>query len=137
MSPHSITPVVRDVCRCKAKAGLRHSPWGLHTRTRLPSLLRLKLDSSVKACWFHSTAVQCLCVRHHSKRKRRGVGVKDSTRNGLHDPKCPSVRSLRMVREATRASSEGATCAWIVADEAVVSTRAFLTKWWFSERLVY
>ncbi|GFT21710.1 e3 ubiquitin-protein ligase RNF13 [Trichonephila clavipes] len=48
MAPHTITPAVGTGCRCKAKAGLRRSPWGLHTRTRLSSLLRLNLDSSLK-----------------------------------------------------------------------------------------
>ncbi|GFT68548.1 uncharacterized protein TNCV_248631 [Trichonephila clavipes] len=33
MAPHTITPAVGAVCRCKAKAGLRHSPQCLHTRT--------------------------------------------------------------------------------------------------------
>ncbi|GFV01987.1 uncharacterized protein TNCV_946571 [Trichonephila clavipes] len=31
---------------------------------------------------------------------------------------------------------EGATCAWITFDEAVGCTRAFLTMWWSSRRLV-
>ncbi|GFT98171.1 e3 ubiquitin-protein ligase RNF13 [Trichonephila clavipes] len=48
MAPHTITPAVGAVCRCKAKAGLRRSPRGLHTRTRLSSLLRMNLDSSLK-----------------------------------------------------------------------------------------
>ncbi|GFU17674.1 e3 ubiquitin-protein ligase RNF13 [Trichonephila clavipes] len=56
MVQHSITPAVVAVCRCKAKVGLR--PRGLHTRTRLPSLLRLNLDSFLKTTCFHSTAVQ-------------------------------------------------------------------------------
>ncbi|GFY07337.1 hypothetical protein TNCV_5085231 [Trichonephila clavipes] len=34
-----------------------------------------------------------------------------------------------MVRENTGAPSEGATCAWMAADEAVGCTRAFLTMW--------
>ncbi|GFS85108.1 uncharacterized protein TNCV_4222871 [Trichonephila clavipes] len=84
-------------CRCKAKAGLRLSPRGLHTRTRSSSLLRLNLDSSLKTTWFHSAAVQFPRVRLHSKRRRRWVGVKGSTRNGCRDPKCPSARRLRMV----------------------------------------
>ncbi|GFU28507.1 uncharacterized protein TNCV_1410441 [Trichonephila clavipes] len=42
-----------------------------------------------------------------------------------------------MVREDTVAPSEGATCAWISADEAVGCTRAFLSMWRFSRRLVY
>ncbi|GFT70689.1 uncharacterized protein NPIL_301691 [Nephila pilipes] len=59
--------------------------------------------------WFHSAAVQ-FPRAHHSKRRRRWVGVKGSTLNGRRDPKCPSARCLRMVREDTGAPSEGATC---------------------------
>ncbi|GFY08424.1 uncharacterized protein TNCV_1358291 [Trichonephila clavipes] len=123
-------------CRCKAKVGLRRSPRGLHTRTRLSSLLRLNLDSSLKTTWFHSAAVQFPRARHHSKWKRRWVGIKGSTRNGHHDSKCPSAMRLHMVREDTRAPSEDATCAWMVADEAVICTRAFLTMWRSSRLLV-
>ncbi|GFY21396.1 hypothetical protein TNCV_3994401 [Trichonephila clavipes] len=43
MAPHTITPAVGVVCHCKAKAGLRPSPRGLHRRTRSSSLLRLNL----------------------------------------------------------------------------------------------
>ncbi|GFX07484.1 hypothetical protein TNCV_5091991 [Trichonephila clavipes] len=54
MTPHTITPAGGAVCRCKAKAGLRRSPRGLHSRTRLSSLVRLNLDSihcsSVSSC---------------------------------------------------------------------------------------
>ncbi|GFW77712.1 uncharacterized protein TNCV_134031 [Trichonephila clavipes] len=89
MAPHTITPVVGAVCRCKAKAGLRRSPRGLHTRTRLSSLLRWNLDSSLKTAWFHSVAVQFSRARHHCKRRRQGVGIKGRTRNGRRDPKCP------------------------------------------------
>ncbi|GFX08644.1 uncharacterized protein TNCV_61711 [Trichonephila clavipes] len=55
---------------------------------------------------------------------------------GRRDPKCPSARYLRIVREDIGACSEGATCAWMVADEAGGCTRAFLTMWWSSRRLV-
>ncbi|GFU76319.1 uncharacterized protein TNCV_285191 [Trichonephila clavipes] len=81
MAPHTITTAVRVVCRCKAKAGLRRSPRGLHTRTRLSSPLRLNLDSSLKKTWFHSAAVQFPRAWHHSKRRHRWVDVKSSTRN--------------------------------------------------------
>ncbi|GFW63291.1 hypothetical protein TNCV_3477071 [Trichonephila clavipes] len=54
MTPHTITPTVGAVCLCKTKAGLRRSPRGLHSRTRLPSLLRLNLYSSLKTTWFNS-----------------------------------------------------------------------------------
>ncbi|GFW85841.1 DUF4817 domain-containing protein [Trichonephila clavipes] len=127
MAPHTITPAVGAVCRCKAKAGLKLSPRGLHTRILLSSLLRLNLDSSLKTIWFHSTAVQFPRARHHSKRRCRCVSVKGITRNGCRDLKCHSTRRLRMVREDTGAPSEGATCAWLAADEDVGCTRVFLT----------
>ncbi|GFS98618.1 uncharacterized protein TNCV_2987451 [Trichonephila clavipes] len=128
MTLHAITPSVVTGCRCKSKAGLKRSPRDLHTRKRLPSLLRLNLDSSLKTTRFHSSAVQFPRAQHHSKRRRRWVGVKNSASNGRSDPKCPTARYLRMVREDTGAPSEGATCAWMTADKAVGCTRAFLTK---------
>ncbi|GFS57031.1 uncharacterized protein TNCV_4238221 [Trichonephila clavipes] len=60
----------------------------------------------------------------------------EHTRNGRHDPKCPSARRLHMVREDTGVPNEGATCAWMAADEAVGYTRTFLTMWRSSRRLV-
>ncbi|GFV34606.1 uncharacterized protein TNCV_1449121 [Trichonephila clavipes] len=136
MAPHTITPAVGAVCRCKTKAGLRRSPRGLYTRTRLSSLLRLNLDSSIKTTWFHSTAVLFPRAWHQSKRRRRWVGVKGSTCNGHRNPKCPSGRRLRVVREDKEAPSDGATCSWMAADEAVGCTRAFLTMWRSSPLLV-
>ncbi|GFX92334.1 uncharacterized protein TNCV_1112611 [Trichonephila clavipes] len=41
-----------------------------------------------------------------------------------------------MVRQDTGAPNEGATCAWMAADEAVGSTRALLTVWLSSRRMV-
>ncbi|GFV34314.1 uncharacterized protein TNCV_4023291 [Trichonephila clavipes] len=67
MAPHTITPAVEAVCRCKAKAELRRSSRGFHTRT----LLRSNPDSSLKTTWFHSAAVQFPCAWHHSKRRHR------------------------------------------------------------------
>ncbi|GFX36974.1 uncharacterized protein TNCV_1174761 [Trichonephila clavipes] len=119
MSPHTITPAVGAMCRCKVKAGLRRSPRGLHTRTLLSSLLRLNLDSSLKMTWFNSAAVQFPCAWHHFKRRRRWVGVKSSKRNGYRDPKCLSARHLRMIQEDTGAPCEDSTCVWMVADKAV------------------
>ncbi|GFY14111.1 uncharacterized protein TNCV_3613001 [Trichonephila clavipes] len=87
----------------KQKVGFWRSPRGLHTRTRLPSLLRLNLDSSLKTTWFYSAAIQFPRARHHSKRRSRWVGVKDITRNRRRDPKYPSARHLRMVQEDTGA----------------------------------
>ncbi|GFU40045.1 uncharacterized protein TNCV_3348061 [Trichonephila clavipes] len=66
---------------------------------------------------------------------RRWVGVKGSTRHGRRDRKCPSAKRLHIVRENTGASSEGATCAWMAADEAAGCTRAFITTWLSSRRL--
>ncbi|GFW61148.1 uncharacterized protein TNCV_4873581 [Trichonephila clavipes] len=129
MAPHTITPAMEVVCHCKAKAGLRRSPQGLHTRSRVPSLLRLNLDSSLKTTWFQSAAVQFPSARHHSKWKRQWVGVKGSIRNGCRDPKSPSSRHHRMVREDTGTPNKGATCGWMAADEAVGFTRVFLTMW--------
>ncbi|GFV26806.1 uncharacterized protein TNCV_5000901 [Trichonephila clavipes] len=70
MAPHAITPAVGAVCRCKEKVGLRRSPRSLHTAeiVTLSSLLRLNLDSSLKATWLHSAAVQFPRVWQHSKR---------------------------------------------------------------------
>ncbi|GFW69729.1 uncharacterized protein TNCV_1883731 [Trichonephila clavipes] len=84
-------------------AGLRCSPRVLHTGTRLSSLLILNLDSSLKTTWFHSAAIQFPRAWHHSKRRRRWVGVKGSTRNLRRDFKRPSARRLRMAREDTGA----------------------------------
>ncbi|GFW66464.1 uncharacterized protein TNCV_3309831 [Trichonephila clavipes] len=138
----TITPVVGAVCCCKAKAGLRCSPLGLHARTRLSSLLRLNLDSlsraraSLKPTRFHFTAVQFPRARHQSKPRCRWVGVKDSTHNGRRDPKCPSARRLRMVQEDTGTPIENTACAWMAVNEAVGYTRTFLTMWWSSLLLV-
>ncbi|GFT44557.1 uncharacterized protein TNCV_2808081 [Trichonephila clavipes] len=70
--------------------------------------------------------VQFPRARHHTKRRRRWVGVKGSTRNRRRYPKCPSARRLRMVREDIGACSEGAK-AWMAADEAFGCTCEFLT----------
>ncbi|GFU70267.1 uncharacterized protein TNCV_904091 [Trichonephila clavipes] len=139
MAPHTIMPAVGAVCRCKAKAGLRRSQRGLQKNEHgwHHSLLRLNLDSELKSTWFHSAAVQFPRARHHSKRRRRWMGVKGITRNGRHDPKCPSPRHLRLIREDTGVPSEGATCAWMAADEAVGCTCLFLTMCRSSRRLVF
>ncbi|GFU01209.1 uncharacterized protein TNCV_4927941 [Trichonephila clavipes] len=47
------------------------------------------------------------------------------------------ARRLRMIREDTGAPNEGATCAWIAADEAIGCTLAFLRMWQSSRQLVY
>ncbi|GFS69823.1 uncharacterized protein TNCV_3101411 [Trichonephila clavipes] len=83
---------------------------------------------------FRSSTVS-LCPAPFQTRSR-WVGVKGSTRNGRRDPKCPSTGRLRMDREDSGVLSEGAASVWVVADEAVGCTRAFLTMWRFSRRLV-
>ncbi|GFV45289.1 uncharacterized protein TNCV_1101131 [Trichonephila clavipes] len=67
---------------------------------------------------------------------RRWVGVKKRPSNGRCDPKCPSARCLRLIREDTEARREGFTCTWMVTDEAFGGTRAFLVMWWSFGRLV-
>ncbi|GFX33029.1 uncharacterized protein TNCV_3812981 [Trichonephila clavipes] len=62
--------------------------------------------------------------------------VKGNTHNGHLDPKCSSASRLRTFREDTCTPNEGAACAWMAADEAVGCTRAFLTMWPSSRRLV-
>ncbi|GFU06452.1 uncharacterized protein TNCV_351091 [Trichonephila clavipes] len=136
MTPHTITPAVGAECHCKTKARLRRLPRGLHTRTRMLSLLRLNLDSTLKLTCFHSAAVQFPLAWHLSKRRCRCVGIKGSTRNGCRYPKWSSARSLHVVREDTGDPREGGTCVWMAADEAVGCTRAFLTMLWSSGRLV-
>ncbi|GFW22465.1 uncharacterized protein TNCV_2169991 [Trichonephila clavipes] len=66
----------------------------------------------------------------------RWVGIKGSASNGCCDPKCLSARCLRMVREDTGAPNEGATCPWMATDGVVDCTRAFLTMWRSSRRLI-
>ncbi|GFX72348.1 uncharacterized protein TNCV_1253021 [Trichonephila clavipes] len=80
-----------------------------HTNT---IVITAKIESGfvlLKMTWFHSTAVQIPRAWLHSKWMRRWVGVKGSTHNGCRDPKCPSARRLRMGREDTGGSNEGAT----------------------------
>ncbi|GFS76612.1 e3 ubiquitin-protein ligase RNF13 [Trichonephila clavipes] len=86
MTSYTITPVVGAVCRCKAKAGLRRSPRDLPTRTRLSSLLKLNLDSSLKTTRFHSIAVQFPRAWHHSKRWRDGSASRAARVMGVAIP---------------------------------------------------
>ncbi|GFS60569.1 uncharacterized protein TNCV_5073501 [Trichonephila clavipes] len=115
MLPHTITPAMGAVCRCKAKAGLKCSP---HTNT---IVITAEIESGffAKDDLFHSAAVQFPRAWHHSKRRRRLVDVKNSRSNGRRDPKCLSARCFHMVREDTGVPNEGATYAWMAADEAV------------------
>ncbi|GFX78123.1 e3 ubiquitin-protein ligase RNF13 [Trichonephila clavipes] len=88
MPPHSITPVVGAVCRCKVKAELRRSPRDLHTRTRLSSLLKLNQDLSLKTTWFRSVAVQSVV---HDSTPNGGVGGQVSLAAHVMDPTIPDV----------------------------------------------
>ncbi|GFY32240.1 uncharacterized protein TNCV_3557481 [Trichonephila clavipes] len=123
MIPQTITPAVGAVCHYKPKPGLRRSPGGLHTRTRLSSLLILNLDSSLNI-WFNLAAFQF--PREWYKFKRRCQWVVDKA---VHDLKYSSANCLRLDREDRGAPCEGAICAWMVTDETVGCTRAFLTMW--------
>ncbi|GFU71604.1 hypothetical protein TNCV_3035441 [Trichonephila clavipes] len=79
---------LRVVYHCKEKAALRHSSRGFHTRTRLSSLLKLKLDSLLKTTGFYSVAIQSRRARHQFKRRCLWVGVIGSIRNGCRDTRC-------------------------------------------------
>ncbi|GFX11085.1 uncharacterized protein TNCV_4503001 [Trichonephila clavipes] len=98
---------------------------------------RIESGFSAKDDLFPFRCSQFSRARQHSKQRRRWLNVKDSTLNGHRDDTYPSARCRRMVREDIGTPNEGATCAWEVADEAVGCTRAFLTMWWSSRRLVY
>ncbi|GFX74404.1 uncharacterized protein TNCV_3453521 [Trichonephila clavipes] len=50
---------------------------------------------------------------------------------------CATPLHTEASMEDTRVPSEGATYAWMAADEAVGCTRAFLMMWWPSRRLGY
>ncbi|GFW32069.1 uncharacterized protein TNCV_2600951 [Trichonephila clavipes] len=85
-----------------------------------------------------STRIQFPRARHHSKWRRRWWASRH--RNGRCDPKCPSARCLRMAREDTGVPNGMLSLpGWRPgpADEAVGCTRAFLTMWWSSQRLVF
>ncbi|GFW99151.1 e3 ubiquitin-protein ligase RNF13 [Trichonephila clavipes] len=75
MAPHTIAPAVGAVCHCKVKAGLRQAPRGLHTRTRLSSLLKMNLDSSLKTIWFHFVAVKSRHAGLYYKQRYRWVSL--------------------------------------------------------------
>ncbi|GFU88059.1 uncharacterized protein TNCV_1336281 [Trichonephila clavipes] len=119
MTPHTFTLAVGVVCCCKAKAGLRAFTTGSpHTNTivitaEIESGFVTKDDLAPFPC---SQVSSCMAPL---KRRRRWMSVKGSTSNRRRDPKCPSARRLHMVREDTGALGEGATCAWMAADEAV------------------
>ncbi|GFS57067.1 transposable element Tcb1 transposase [Trichonephila clavipes] len=94
------------------------------------------------------------CVMHHHTGSAPGImvwGVRSNSWDAQlavpNDPRYARFEAnlgigqdkearRRMVREDTGAPSEGATCAWMAVDEAVGCTRAFLTMWRSSRRLV-
>ncbi|GFW42712.1 uncharacterized protein TNCV_473021 [Trichonephila clavipes] len=82
--------------------------------------------------WFHSASVQFPRAWHHSKQRRRWVGVKGSTCNGRFDRECSSVRHLRMVQVDAGSPCEVTTCAYMASDETIGCTRASVTMWWSS-----
>ncbi|GFW75449.1 uncharacterized protein TNCV_4426331 [Trichonephila clavipes] len=108
MAPHTITPAVGAVCRCKAKTGLRRSPKALHITNTI--VITAEIES--------------------------GFVAKEDLVPFRCSPVSSCTRRLRMVRENTGAPSEGATCAWMAADEAVGCARAFRMILRSSRRLV-
>ncbi|GFX93603.1 uncharacterized protein TNCV_1587801 [Trichonephila clavipes] len=92
---------------------------GSKLRGLSPKSSRVVEQCDVNIHSLHSAAVQFPRPWHHSKWRRRWMGFKGSRRNRRRDPKYPSARRLRRVREYTGAPSEGATCAWMAVNEAV------------------
>ncbi|GFV06261.1 hypothetical protein TNCV_4589201 [Trichonephila clavipes] len=83
---------------------MRRSPRVLHTNT---IVITVEIESEFVAendLVPFRCGIVSLVARHHSKRRRRWMGVKGAhLHTGRHDPKCPSARRLRTVREDTRA----------------------------------
>ncbi|GFX27668.1 transposable element Tcb2 transposase [Trichonephila clavipes] len=105
MAPHTLTPAVGAVSRCKTKTGLRRSPRGLHTQTRLSSLPRLfvaKDDLVPFRCISVSSCVAPLQTEA-SIDGRQG-------RNGRRDPKCPLARTWNRFLETGSASRKPVQC---------------------------
>ncbi|GFW75646.1 uncharacterized protein TNCV_4428291 [Trichonephila clavipes] len=118
MASHTITPAVGVMCRCKAKAVLRRSQ---HTNTivitvGIESGFVAKDDLVPFRCNPVSSCVAPLqmeasmggCQRQHTKW---------APRSQMSFSQAPSYGSRRH-----RGPSEGATCAWMAADEAVGCT---------------
>ncbi|GFX94552.1 uncharacterized protein TNCV_3087811 [Trichonephila clavipes] len=89
MKPRTMTPAVRAVFRYKANAALRRLPRGLHTRTRLSSLLRLNLGSSLNTTWFYFAAVQFPRARHNFKWRRQWLILAE------REPSLPQLKRSR------------------------------------------
>ncbi|GFW93129.1 uncharacterized protein TNCV_3888701 [Trichonephila clavipes] len=94
MAPHNFLPAVGKVCRCKSKAGLRHSHTDTIVITAETESGFLAKDDLVP---FHYSPVFSCRAPLQTEASMRGV--KGSTRNGHHDPKLPSTWRLRMVRK--------------------------------------
>ncbi|GFS99288.1 hypothetical protein TNCV_1601061 [Trichonephila clavipes] len=114
MVPHTITPAVGAVCRCKAN---RIVAFTLGSRQINTIVIIAEIESAFVT---KDDLVPFRCSPGsphawlHSQRRHRWVCNKGSTCNGHHDPKCPSARRLYMARKDTGAPNEGATCAWMV-----------------------
>ncbi|GFU56871.1 hypothetical protein TNCV_2437501 [Trichonephila clavipes] len=79
--------------RCVAVKQRQHTTLSPHTNT---IVITAEIESGFVA---KDDLVPFRCsqfprARHHFKRRRRWVDVKSRTRNGRHDPKCPSARCL-------------------------------------------
>ncbi|GFU58386.1 uncharacterized protein TNCV_57981 [Trichonephila clavipes] len=130
MAPHTITPALGVVCRYKAKAGLRRSPRGLHTRTQLSSLLILNLDLSLKTTCLHFTVVQFPEVGGTTS--NRGVDGR-------------ALKATHVMGATITNVLQPGSFVWFekeqellvkAADETVSCTGAFFMMWWSSRRLV-
>ncbi|GFU92035.1 uncharacterized protein TNCV_1665201 [Trichonephila clavipes] len=121
---------------CKAKTGLSRSSRGSpHTNTIvITTEIRSGFIAKDVLVSFHRSPLSSCAAplqTEASMGRRHG-----QARNGRCDPKCPSARRLRMVREDTGAPNEGATCTWMAADKGVGCMRAFRTMWRSTRRLV-
>ncbi|GFW24097.1 uncharacterized protein TNCV_4951411 [Trichonephila clavipes] len=127
MAPHIITLAVGAVCRYKAKAGLRLSPQGLHTRT---------LDSSLRTNWFHSVAQSIFLTRGTTPNE--GIDEWASRAAHVMGTVIPNViqPGTFVWFEKTQGPLVKVQTPWMAADEAVACMCAFLTMWRSSRLLI-
>ncbi|GFU68741.1 uncharacterized protein TNCV_4400191 [Trichonephila clavipes] len=76
---------------------LYHSPGRLHTRTRLSSVPKTNLDSSLNTTFCQSVTFHINLACHHCRRSCRYSGVKRSARKGRLDLRFASARCLEIV----------------------------------------
>ncbi|GFS95898.1 hypothetical protein TNCV_2259541 [Trichonephila clavipes] len=79
--------------------------------------------------WFHPTAVQFFV---HGTTPKGVVDVWESRAARVMDAAIPNVLqsvTFIWIKKTQGFPSEGVSCAWMAAEEAIGSTRAFLTMW--------